>query len=203
VTLTNPYCQVADVRDQLSDADTKLSAALIERAISASSRAIDQYCGRRFWKDAAPVARVFEAVDSHVLPVNDIASTAGLLVEVDSVGDGTFATTWASTDYQLKPLNADADGGAYSWSEIATTGGLRFPWFRNGRPGVRVTATWGWSQVPDEVTEAAILKAVSLFKRKDAPFGIAGFSDFGAVRISRSDPDVTAMLQPYLRVAVA
>jgi hypothetical protein len=203
MAVTNGYCAVADVRSQLTDTGSKLDTASLERAISATSRAIDQYCGRRFWKDAAPVARVFEAVDSHVLTVNDIAATTGLVVAVDSAGDGTFATTWASTDYQLKPLNADADGGAYSWSEIATTGGLCFPWFRNGRPGVRVTATWGWSQVPDQVTSATILKAVSLFMRKDAPFGVAGFTEFGPVRITKRDPDVLDLLSPFILAAVA
>jgi hypothetical protein len=201
--VTHGYCTVDDVRSQLTDTGSKLDSAPIERAINATSRAIDQYCGRRFWKDAAPVARVFEAADSHVLSVNDIAATAGLTVAVDSAGDGTFATTWASSDYQLKPLNADADGGAFSWSEIATTGGLCFPWFRNGRPGVRVTATWGWSQVPDQVTSAAILKAVSLFMRKDAPFGVAGFNEFGPVRITKRDPDVVDLLSPFVLAAVA
>lgn len=203
MAVTNGYCTVDDVRGQLTDTGSKLDSASLERAINATSRAIDQYCGRRFWKDATPVARVFEAVDSHALPVNDIADAAGLLVEVDSVGDGAFAATWASSDYQLRPLNADADGGAYSWSEIATTGGLCFPWFRNGRPGVRVTATWGWSQVPDQVTSAAILKAVSLFMRKDAPFGVAGFTEFGPVRITKRDPDVLDLLAPFILAAVA
>lgn len=203
MAVTHGYCTVDDVRSQLTDTGSKLDSALIERAINATSRAIDQYCGRRFWMDAAPVARVFEAVDPHMLPVNDIASATGLLVAVDSAGDGSFATTWASGDYQLRPLNADADGGAYSWSEIATTGGLCFPWFRNGRPGVRVTATWGWSDVPDQVVSATILKAVSLFMRKDAPFGVAGFTDFGPVRITKRDPDVLDLLSPFILAAVA
>lgn len=201
--MTHGYCTVDDVRGQLTDISSKLDSAPIERAINATSRAIDQHCNRRFWKDTAPVARVFEAIDSHVLSVNDIASSSGLAVAVDSAGDGTFSTTWASTDYQLKPLNADADGGAYSWSEIATTGGVCFPWFRNGRPGVRVTAAWGWSQVPDQVTSAAILKAVSLFMRKDAPFGVAGFNEFGPVRITKRDPDVMDLLSPFILAAVA
>lgn len=201
--MTNGYCAVEDVRSQLTDTGSQLDTAALERAINATSRAIDKYCGRRFWKDAAPVARVFEASDPHVLSVNDIASAAGLLVEVDSSGDGAFATTWASSDYQLKPLNADADGGAYSWSEIATAGGRCFPWFRNGRPGVRVTATWGWSEVPDQVVSAAILKAVGLFMRKDAPFGVAGFNEFGPVRITKRDLDVMDLLSPFIVAAVA
>lgn len=203
MALTNPYCQVADIRSQLEDSGAKLDAALIERAINATSRAIDRYCGRRFWKDAAPVARVFDVYDARRLMVDDIASTAGLVVAVDTGGDGSFASSWAAADFQLRPLNADSDGGAYSWREVAPVGGKFFPLSRLGRPGVRVTAVWGWSAIPDQVVEAAILKAVSLFKRKDAPFGVAGFGDFGPVRITRKDPDVVDLLSPYQLSAVA
>lgn len=201
--VTNGYCSIADVRSQLTDADSKIDTALLERAINATSRAIDRYCGRRFWKDSAPVARVFDVFDPCSLMVNDIATSAGLVVAVDTGGDGTFATTWAAADYQLRPLNTDADGGAYSWREIAPGGGKTFPLSRWGQPSVRVTAAWGWSAIPDQVVEAAVLKAVSLFKRKDAPFGVAGFSEFGAVRITRKDPDVIDLLAPFHLAAVA
>jgi hypothetical protein len=43
-----------------------------------------------------------------------------------------------------------------------------------------------------------MLKAASLFKRKDAPFAVAGFSEFGAVRIGRNDPDVLELLGGYV-----
>jgi hypothetical protein len=44
-----------------------------------------------------------------------------------------------------------------------------------------------------------ILKAASLFKRKDAPFGVAGINDFGPVRITRTDPDVIDLLRSFRR----
>jgi hypothetical protein len=200
MALTNPYCEVADVRAQLTDTQSQLDEALIERAISATSRAIDRYTGRRFWQDAAPVARVYDVVDPCAIDVDDISTDTGLVVKVDS-GDGTFSTTLSAADYQLRPLNADADGGAFSWRQIAAVT-TRFPISRS-RPTVQVTARFGWSEIPDEVTEAAILKAVSLFKRKDAPFGVAGFAEFGAVRITRQDPDVVTLLAPFVLPAVA
>lgn len=66
-------------------------------------------------------------------------------------------------------------------------------------PTVQVTARFGWSAVPYQVNEATILKAASLFKRKDAPFGVAGFNEFGAVRITRKDPDVLELLSDFAR----
>jgi hypothetical protein len=53
--------------------------------------------------------------------------------------------------------------------------------------------------VPDEVHTATIILATKFFKRKDAPFGVAGFSDLGAVRIIQSDPDVKMLLDPYVK----
>jgi hypothetical protein len=203
VSLVNAYCTVEDVRSQLGDSASTFDAGLIEKAVAATSRAIDNYCGRRFWQDPAPVARVFDVWDPQLVDVNDIASTAGLVVKVDSGGDGTYATTWASTDYQLRPLNADADGGAYAWWQIAALGGKTFPCGSGGHPVLQVTARWGWSAIPDDIVEAAVLKAVALFKRKDAPFGVAGFSDFGAIRITKRDPDVVEILDSYQKPAVA
>lgn len=198
MALTNPYCQVADVRSQLTDADAQLDQTMIEKAVGATSRAIDRYCGRRFWRDPVPVTRLFDADHPHTLIVPDIAAAEGVVVELDTGQDGSFASTLDAADYQLLPLNAAADGGAYSWWRITLVGGLRFQRPCRGRPGVRVTATWGWSQIPDEVVEAAVIKAVALFKSKDAPFGIAGFNDFGSVRISREDPRVMTLLAPYM-----
>lgn len=204
MAVVNGYCTVADFRSELTDADAALDESLIENAINAASRAIDNYCGRRFWQDASPVVRQYEVEDlARPAPVDDISTSDGLVVQLDSNGDGTYAATLAAADYQLRPLNADADGGAYAWRQIALVGGRRFPRARNGFANLQVTAQWGWSQVPADVAKAARLKAVALFKRKDAPFGVAGFGEFGAVRITRQDTDVQALLAPFMLPGIA
>lgn len=208
MAITHGYCTVKEVQAQLGDSDGKLSVPLLEQAITATSRAIDQYCGRRFWQDETVQVRVYRPIDEWTVAVDDISTATGLIVATDTGHDGTYVTVWtADTDYQLEPLNADADGGAYAWTQIAAVGSLRFPCRGHSRrhrrrPAVRVTARFGWSAVPDDVNQAAILKAVSLFRRKDAPFGVAGFGEFGAVRL-RQDPDVMALLAPYTQVLVA
>jgi hypothetical protein len=200
MALVNAYCAVADVRSQMDDSAGKLSEAMIERAISAASRAIDKHCDRRFWRDPAPVTRVYTASGPCILDVADIAARDGLLVETDPGGSGAWAAL-APSDFHLEPLDAEYDGPAFSWTAIAADRGARFPVSRT--PLVRVTATWGWSEIPDDVTQACLLKSVSLFARKDAPMGIAGMSEFGPVRISRTDPDVVSLLRPFVRTAVA
>lgn len=199
MALTNPYCQVTDLRTQLDDSSSKIDQALLERVINATSRAIERYCGgRRFWQDPSPVSRLYRPLDSDVLDVDDISSSAGLVV---ATGSG-FSTVWATTDYQLEPLNADKDDMAFAWTRIRAVGANAFDVF-SPQATVQVTAKFGWSAVPEEVKEACILKAVHLFKRKDAPFGFAGFADFGPVRISRQDSDVVELLHDFVLAGVA
>lgn len=199
MTVTNGYCTVADLRGHLGDTGTALNATLLERAINATSRAIDRYCGRRFWQDSAPVARLYAPDDPTIAWVEDISTTTGLVVATDPLGDGSFVTTWTAADYQLEPLNADRDG--WPWWRIVTVGAYLFPTTR--RAGLRVTSQGGWAAIPDDVNQAALIRAANLFKRREAPFGVAGTNDFGVVRISRrGDPDVVDLLDPYVRLDV-
>ncbi len=201
---TGDYATETQLREQLSDDSSLLSPALLDRAVTASSRAIDHFCGRRFWADATAVARVYRPTDPTLAWVDDISTTTGLVVATDTTGDGAYDTVWDAGDYELEPPNADAGGGAYAWWRIAATGAKTFPAVgRSRRTSLQVTAAFGWSAVPVEIEQACLLKAASLFKRKDAPFGVAGFGEFGPVRISRRmDPDVAELLTPLMRVGV-
>ncbi|WP_435111877.1 hypothetical protein [Nocardiopsis synnemataformans] len=217
MAVVNGYCSTQDLRDHLSDPGTKMDEALLERAVNAASRAVDRYCGRRFWQDPEPAVRHYRAEDAIEIDVNDIATTTGLAVATDDDGDGVYENTWTlDEDYVLEPENADADGEAYAWWRLAAVGARRFPVpltgrtldsrglraVRDRRRRIQVTATFGWSQVPDDVEQATILKAAQLARRKDAPFGVAGFGDFGVVRIGRYDPDVVGLLHPFVRIGL-
>jgi hypothetical protein len=214
VTITNGYTTVAEVRDHLGDSGSKLDVDLLERAISTASRAVDNYCGggkprwRRFWTDTVATARVFQVDDVGFAWVDDFWDLATLAVATDDDDDGVFETTWVqNTDYRALPLNAGADtGSAYAYYQLAAVRESinlvtpqRFRPYQR-RPVLQVTAKWGWSAVPPEVNLATIILAVKLFKRKDAPFGVAGMSDFGAVRIAQSDPDVKMLLAAYVKL---
>jgi hypothetical protein len=202
VTITNGYATAAELREHMGDTSTTLPNALVERAINATSRAIDKHCGyplRKFWLDSSATAKVYRPDDPYEAWVHDIGSTSGLIVKTDTTGDGSYATTWDSADYQLEPLNADTVDAAYAWWRITAVDEKTFPVSRY-RPTLQVTAKWGWSAVPDEVNEACLLKAASLFERRNSPQGVAGFGDFGVVRISRyGDPDVIDLLKHFTR----
>lgn len=203
MTLVNGYVGPDDLRNSLGDDSQKLIAARLEDAINAASRAIDRYCRRKFWLDTAVTTKVFRVGCSDVAWVSDIGSTSGLVIKTDPGLDGSFNTTWTASDYQLAPLNSDIVDGSdtitpWAFWEIDAVGSYSFP-VDEVRATLQVTARFGWSSIPDDVEQACLIKAAALYKRKDAPFGVANFGDFGPVRIGRQDPEVMELLAPYRR----
>ena len=194
------YTTVDELREELGGS-TNLNINLLEFAVTTASRAIDEWCDRRFWRDTAVSARVFHVTDPwepNYALIDDIATKTGLIVKTDDAGDGSYGTTWSASDFLLFPLNADSKGPAYAWNEIHALKGKRFQYSNwSGIPPLQITATWGWSQVPMPVRKASLLKAVNIFKRKDAPWGIAGSNEYGLIRITRKDNDIIELLDGF------
>jgi hypothetical protein len=189
------YTDLETVKEALGKSSTDDRDELIEAAIAAASRAIDQRTGRRFYADTSASARTFRAVgryvttcDTQALWVDDIADATGMTVETKYGFSGTWSTV---TTWELGPDNADAYG--HPWDRVVAAGGWLSPAIT-----VRVTATWGWSAVPDVITQAATLLAARLYRRKDSPQGVLGNAEWGAIRVSRTDPDVEALISPYI-----
>jgi hypothetical protein len=191
-----PYATVAELRSYVGiPAGDTTDDTLLTLALDASTEAIDAYAGRKFTADAAAVTRYYTAISSDLVRIDGIQTTTDLAVAVDDDGDGTYETTLTrDTDYRLEPPNAPADGRP--WTGLAAFGTRRFP--TRSRAG-RVTARFGWTTVPAAVKQACLLQASRLFKRKDAPFGIAGSLEMGSEMrlLAALDPDVQAVLQPF------
>lgn len=191
--MANEYADLPTLKLALDiEADDTTEDSLLDKALAAASRSIDTSCGRRFWLDAAPVARSFRLSgrtvldDSGVLVLLDDIGAAPTLVETGANGAWT-----AVTDYETGPDNALLDGRPItSLSRSGDWGSA------SGR--VRVTARWGWPQVPDEIGQAALLQASRLFKRKGSPEGVTGSAEWGVVRLSRRDPDVWALIEHFV-----
>lgn len=49
-----------------------------------------------------------------------------------------------------------------------------------------------------ETQEAIVLLASRLYKRRQSPEGVAGWSDLGVVRITSEDPDIARLLEHKL-----
>jgi hypothetical protein len=192
---TNLYATVATLKTRLgiSDTDDDTTLGLV---LSGVCRAIDGHCGQRFYMDASASVRYYTAHDKSCVYVDPLVSVTTLAT--DSTLDRTYAQTWAATDYDLMPSNASGRDRPYTWIETAPDGDYNFP---TRSLGVKLTAVYGWPSVPSAVSEAALLWAERIFKRKDAPFGIASFIEAGEMRLIKEiDPDVQTLLKPFVRL---
>jgi len=169
-------------------------------AIDAAEKSINDLCGRKFTADSSATARTYRA-QPYLAVTDDISTLTGLVVKTDTAADGTFDTTWASTDYQVEPLNNLTKGR--SVNNLRAIGSYTYPVYGDGQVSVEVTAKWGWPSVPDPVKQATLLTSSRLYGRKASPMGVIGVGDFGPVRISRTDPDIAALLMDYKRAGVA
>ena len=169
-------------------------------AIDAAEKSINDLCGRKFTADSSATARTYRA-QPYLAVTDDISTLTGLVVKTDTAADGTFDTTWASTDYQVEPLNNLTKGR--SVNNLRAIGSYTYPVYGDGQVSVEVTAKWGWPSVPDPVKQATLMMSSRLYGRKASPMGVIGVGDFGPVRISRTDPDIAALLMDYKRAGLA
>jgi hypothetical protein len=163
-------------------------------AIATASRQIDDYCGRFFYTDGtqgAPATRYYTPTDYYILPVDDFVSISE--IATDDNFDRTYGSVWTADDSMFEPVNNPSRG--WPMSRILAVGSYVFPW--NLPQSVRVKGIFGWSAVPFEVKTAAKIQASRLFLRNQSPFGIAGNTDLGTVRLAaKLDADVEAVLRP-------
>ncbi|MFH0981753.1 MAG: hypothetical protein V2A79_09460 [Planctomycetota bacterium] len=197
---TNAYC---------SETQFKLRAGIpagsahddeADRSIESASRAVDRYCGRRFYQDSVVSARTFTPDHGTYLSVDDVSTLTGLVVKSDDDWDGTFENTWTLNSrsgpygFMVEPPNAIADGKPVTRLHAVANSWPTLP------QGVEVTAKWGWAAPPTDVVEATLILASRYFKRKDAPFGVMGTAETGFTTLPSIDPDVKALLSPYRRM---
>lgn len=173
----------------------------LQLALDAAALQVDQFCDRTFLADASVTTRLSAATDAGLLTVDPISTLTGLVVATDENADGTYETTWTvGTDFRLEPINAAAAG--QPWTRLVALGTRWWPRLQY-RPGVSVTAKFGWpgGVAPAPVKQATLLQASRLWKRKDAPFGVAGSVEFGSELrlLAKLDPDVESLLRPYRR----
>lgn len=192
------YATLAEMKSRKGIDDT-LDDFEILGALAAITHDIDNECGRVFTRAATATAREYYPASPTLCLVHDFYTTTGLVVATDG-GDGTYATTLTAADYQLEPLNGVVDGKpGWPYWKIRLVGGATFPAATTSiRAPVRATAKWGWAAIPGAVKEAALILASETFKLVDAPFGVAGFGAFGAVRV-RDNPMAMRKLAPYRR----
>lgn len=201
-TLGKLYATPAALKSRLNIPDENDDFE-IHGACFSASRWVEQYCERAFWRSQSE-ARTFVPDDKYLLDLpefNDVVSVSA--VATDASGDGTFETSWTSTDWQLLPHNTSGPE-AKPYTAVKAVGSKTFPipsvqLAQDNR--VQITGIWGWPTVPYAIREATLVLAADHYKLKDAPFGVAGFGEFGSIRV-RANPRVASLLNPYRRNAM-
>lgn len=192
--MANEYADRATLKERMNiQADDTSRDELLDGALAAASRGIDTATGRHFYLEETATARTFAMAgrlvrrdDGVRLLIDDIGAVP-VLVETGT-GD-----TWATlSGYDTAPDNALVRGRPIT-ALSSSAGG----WGTG--PRARVTARWGWPAVPAEVTEATLIQASRLYRRKDSPEGVTGSAEWGVVRLSRRDPDVWALIEHFQR----
>lgn len=197
------YATADELRAYLTRSDVVVAddEADFARAISTASRSVDRYTNRQFGLVSAPEARYFtprydKKLRKWVVKHDDLMTDIGLSVMADLNDSGVYDS--AIGEVAMRPVNAAPKGRPWIAFVVPTASTVQ-P--RNHEASVEVTARWGWTAVPTSVKQATLLQASRLVNRRDAPFGIAGSPDDGSLirLLSRVDPDVAVVLNPYVR----
>lgn len=197
MAITNGYATLSQIKSSLNITDNA-DDDLLELAVETASREIDAICERQFFQTSA--TRVYVPRDSYTVEIDDLVSLTTL--KTSTAADGVFDVTWTATDYQLEPLNGLVGGIATPANRIRAVGDYTWP-ISGGEATVQVVGTFGFSAVPTAIKQATVILASRIFKRNDSPLGVAGYGELGAIRVSKIDPDVEAMIMPYKKVRFA
>jgi hypothetical protein len=195
---TNGYCTVPEFKTWAGIID-EIPDVIIDRAIDAVSRGIDNFTKRQFWRTFPGTNRVFDSCNGRQLEIGDAVAITQVATDTDN--DGVFETVWAAADYQLLPLNPADAPEPEPFTDLWAVGALRFPRPVSRLGLVQVTGTWGWPAVPWGVYQAALILVHATIKRRGSPQGFEGSDEWGVIRISaRADPDAARYLLPYQKV---
>ncbi|MET7989850.1 hypothetical protein ABZU76_02965 [Amycolatopsis sp. NPDC005232] len=191
------YVTTTELADYVH-ADDVTDEEQLALAISAASRAIDRFTRRQFGQTAAAEPRFYTPYWSGRrcawLALIDDVMVAPTEVATDP-GDGAWTVEPSPV---MLPRNAAAEDRP--WTEVQLPGTIA----AIAVDGVRVTALFGWAEVPATVKQATLMQASRLFARRDSPFGVAGSPDTGSELrlLAKLDPDVQVMVAEYRRRAL-
>lgn len=189
------YCTNAELFHfvAVNDADIKTDdAAEVALAIAGASRAIDLHCNRQFGIDAAPTTRLYRSrlcsPRTRTVKIDDLMSLGAVVVTTNDAA-------LTPVTYTPMPINNAAKGKP--WTYLRLTSHLPTVDFED----IAVTASFGWTAVPQSVKQATLLQASRFLARREAPFGIAGSPEVGSEMrlLARVDPDVGVAVGKYVR----
>ncbi|MFN6550663.1 hypothetical protein ACP6C7_18840 [Mycolicibacterium septicum] len=198
MTWAPAYCEADELAGWLGiDEDPELALA-----IEAASRAIDQACGRQFGVVDEPEPRFYEPQwhrNHWYLDVDDLMTDESLAIETVDIS-GAVVNTLSGV---LTPRNAAPVGKPWRRIELAPGSPVRGDF-------VRVTAKWGWTNVPGAIILATKIQAGRWYARRENVGGPLTLHEVDDVRYGWAagqntdlDSDVLASIAPYRKLWVA
>lgn len=195
MALSDPYIDAPTLKLAVNERQDTYDD-LFDFAVEAASRGIEGVCERVFNDAGTTSARMYDADGSGVLEVDDFNTPIGLVVRVDSAGDGSFATTVDVTGFQLRPLNGIVSGQP-GWPFCELWDRSRSSSTFHSGDLVEVTARWGWTAVPVGVKSACLIVAEEIYKLKDTTSG-GDAAVYGVMRV-RENPAAMRLLGQYMK----
>lgn len=180
------YPDPADLVQWISDLDP--TDPNVMWCIESAADAVEKACGRTFRAVTDPEQRTYQAEHFRrrtVIDIDDLMTTDDLVIEVDGV---------EVTDYTLLPLNAAQRGKPWTQLELP---GCVHGW-------AKITARWGWTEVPSAIRVATAITAARLHDRRQNVGGALAVQKIDDIelnwRVSPLDPDVESLVAPYRKI---
>jgi hypothetical protein len=195
-----PYATGDDLAAWLA-ADPVADAVQLALAVETASAAVERACNRSFGLVDEPEVRYYTSeydrrLSGWFVDIDDLMTTDGLVVQFDNDRDNIAESTVVA--YQLTPINPN--GKPWTRIEFLPAAPIKPNGIRNG---VKVTAQWGWSAVPDAVKLATLLQASRFYARRESqsgPLQSQKIDDVSYTWAARDlDSDVAAAVAPYVR----
>jgi hypothetical protein len=197
------YASLEQLKDYMGQipADITTLDQIGTQALASASRTVERICGRHFYQTTE--TQFFSPSGSPwLLDLDDmeIATKTDLAVGVQWANSLTpySEARLVDVDFELTPVNQSVNGiDGWPWTGMRSFSKLWPPRYADFyKDTVSVTGTFGWAAVPGPVVTATLMIALDTVRMKDAPFGMAGFGDYGPVR-AKDNPQALMMLQPY------
>jgi hypothetical protein len=161
----------------------------IEVAIAAAADALDEHYGGPWTLGPPGVVHYFTPVAKETLIELRPPLVAVTAVDLDTAGAGAFDSALVEgTDFELERDGEAPASGPWNGLRMLRTGlawDWRYPSWRSPYPwgvdSLRITGTWGWSEVPAGVKVASSIIATRFLRRaREGPFGFVGIGPEGA-----------------------
>jgi hypothetical protein len=190
--MTQRYATLDELKSWLGITDATDNIVLGKK-LDEACRNADEHLGRFFYQTAAGTALYYTADKYESLLIDDCVALTEVATDED--GDRTYETVWAAGDYDLTPYNAAGKDRPYTKIAVTPLGDYYFP--AGVAKGVKLTGTWGWPKVPEQISGAVLMRAARLFKRRETPTGLSGNADLGIIRVNRFDGDYDELVELF------